>query len=431
MSDTASVMKGTRSGVQKLIKNEMPHLYDVGCICHLADLALKAGLQTLPIDIDQLFVDVFYYFFHSSKRGQLFTDHWCSLFDDEPKKILKHCPMSLLRCVRRYLDQLEGLISYFLSCNEQTQKVISITTSLQNPLTKLLLQFLAFILPSITRFSKQFQKSTESTTCELYVEVSRLVKLFAKNLLKTEAILAAGDDLSLLNFDEVNQVADEHLGIGTATWACVAEFEQERDPKPFFAAIRKFYKSTLTKMMKKFPFGDSMLKDLGILQPGKTCSYSVATLLNLAKRFPQIGLSDTEVLDKLVEEFNDFILSPDDIPAPDTYHVSDTIEKPCAGSFWWKVSKMKTLEGEPRFGTLCQLMTGLLTIPCSNADAERGFSILRKIHTDQRFSLSHSTIVPLMAVKFNSDPHSYCYDAKLSEELVSKCKKATSLSKIS
>ena len=37
MSDTTNVMKGARSGVQKLIKNENPFLYDVGCICHLAD----------------------------------------------------------------------------------------------------------------------------------------------------------------------------------------------------------------------------------------------------------------------------------------------------------------------------------------------------------------------------------------------------------
>ena len=55
VSDTASVMKGARSGVQKLIKNKMPQLYDVGCICHLADLSIKAGLETLPVNIDQLF----------------------------------------------------------------------------------------------------------------------------------------------------------------------------------------------------------------------------------------------------------------------------------------------------------------------------------------------------------------------------------------
>ena len=37
MSDTANVMKGARSGVQKLIRDENPSVYDSGCICHLAD----------------------------------------------------------------------------------------------------------------------------------------------------------------------------------------------------------------------------------------------------------------------------------------------------------------------------------------------------------------------------------------------------------
>ncbi len=106
MSDTTSVMKG----VQKLIKNECPNLLDVGCICHLADLTIKEGMKTLPVDIDQLFIDVFYYFFHSSKRKQEFCDLWRSLFTSEPT--MKHCTtrwLSLLRCVNIYLAQLDGL----------------------------------------------------------------------------------------------------------------------------------------------------------------------------------------------------------------------------------------------------------------------------------------------------------------------------------
>ena len=79
----------------------------------------------------------------------------------------------------------------------------------------------------MNRFSRQFQKSTENTTCELYEEVSRLVKLYAKNLLKTDAILAADTDLTKLKLDVE-----------------------------------------------------------------KTSSYSAATALKLAKRFPQMGLSD-------------------------------------------------------------------------------------------------------------------------------------------
>ena len=62
MCDTTNVMKGARSGVQKLIKNDNPQVYDVGCICHLADLTVKAGMQILPIDIDQFFIDVVYFF---------------------------------------------------------------------------------------------------------------------------------------------------------------------------------------------------------------------------------------------------------------------------------------------------------------------------------------------------------------------------------
>ena len=47
MSDTVNVMKGTRSGIQKFIRDECSDVFDVGCISHLADLAIKAGMQTL------------------------------------------------------------------------------------------------------------------------------------------------------------------------------------------------------------------------------------------------------------------------------------------------------------------------------------------------------------------------------------------------
>ena len=116
----------------------------MGCICHLADLTTKAGMEALPVDIDQLFIDIFYYFYHSSKRKQEFCDLWCSLFTSEPK-ILKHCLtrwLSLLRCVGRYLSQYDGLQSYFLSCSEaETSKVVHIIERLENPLTRPILLF--------------------------------------------------------------------------------------------------------------------------------------------------------------------------------------------------------------------------------------------------------------------------------------------------
>jgi len=127
MSDTTNVMKGVRSEVQKLIKNECSNLLDVGYICHLADLTIKEGMKALPVDINRLFTDVFYYFYRSSKKKHEFCAFWRSLFTLEPITILKHCTtrwLSLLKCVNRYLAQLDGLESYFLSCDaSETSKV--------------------------------------------------------------------------------------------------------------------------------------------------------------------------------------------------------------------------------------------------------------------------------------------------------------------
>ena len=252
--------------------------------------------------------------------------------------------------------------------------------------------------------------------------MTRLVRLYASNLLKPDIIKAAGDNLRTLKLAIRDQLTDENLGLGDGTWTCVAVLETEHDVKPFYTAVRNFYKATIEKMLKKFPFGDPLLKNFGIINPESTCSYSFSTVVSLAKRFPQIGLSDAPSLDQLREEFMDFTLSSSEHPSIKS---ADKTWKPRAGTFWWEVSKMKTLDGEERFPFLTRLMAGLLSIPISNADSERGFSILRKIHTDQRPSLKQDTLVALMTMKFNSD--SSCYDSTFTEELLTDCKKATSI----
>ncbi len=426
MSDTTNVLKGNRSGVQKLIKNEHPILYDVGCICHLADLVVKAGMQTLPLNIDELFVDIFYFFHHSSKRKQLYADLWCSLFTTEPEVILKHCTtrwLSLLRCVNRYISQLEGLKSFFRSSDEGSSKVAHILKRLENPMLKPLLFFLQYILPSMDKFNRVFQKSTENTTCELYTEICRLTRLYAASLLKPETILSVGNNLHQLCLDRQGQLDNENLGIGTETWKVLAELEEVHDMRPFFNAVREFYVTSIQKMKQKFPFHDSLLKDLGVLQPEKTASYSVSTVLGLAKRFPQLGLSEAASLDQLREEFMDFQLSPANLPSPSVYKAADCTERPRVGSFWSAVERIRTLDGKSRFSKLCMLMYGLLSIPCSNADSERGFSMLRKIHTDQRSNLDQSTVIALMTIKYNCDD--CCHDMTIDKELLSQCKKAT------
>ena len=97
-------------------------------------------------------------------------------------------------------------------------------------------------------------------------------------------------------------------------------------------------------------------------------------------------------------------VSPMDLPTPGKYLAADGTTKPRSGSFWWEVGKLKN---KPRFPKLFHLMAGFLSIHLSNANSERGFSILSKIHSDQRSNLNQSIIIAFMTLKFNEN---CCHD---------------------
>ncbi len=167
------------------------------------------------------------------------------------------------------------------------------------------------------------------------------------------------------------------------------------------------------------------MKDLGIINPDMVCTYNFTTIQTLAKRFPQLELAGSASIDALRSEFMDFKLSPTEHPTVEMYKSATGDDKPRQGRFWYEVGQMKLFDGEPRLPLLVRLMSGLMSIPATNADSERGFSMLRKVHTDQRPTLKQSTIISIMTIKFNSEE--CCHDSIFSEELLTKCKKAIKL----
>ena len=89
--------------------------------------------------------------------------------------------------------------------------------------------------------------------------------------------------------------------------------------------------------------------------------------------FSHIGLNDAVSLPCLKEQFQDFKLSPNDLPRLVEYKAADGVMRPKAGLFWLEVGKMSTLEGLPRFNLLHKLMSGLISIPSGGS---RGVSLV-------------------------------------------------------
>ena len=66
-SDTASVMVGKYYSVLSRLLSKQPKLFRLGCLCHLGALCpAAAGPKKLPVSLDELLIDIFYHFKHSS-----------------------------------------------------------------------------------------------------------------------------------------------------------------------------------------------------------------------------------------------------------------------------------------------------------------------------------------------------------------------------
>ena len=132
----------------------------------------------------------------------------------------------------------------------------------------------------------------------LSFEISRLTRLYISNFVKLEVIQDAADNLTTLPLTDEILLDNEELGIGTDTWATLTVLQEEMPFTPFFVAVKQLYRRSTEKMLKKFPFGDSLFRDLLVLNP-KVSGCKVDILVSLAKRFPQLKLD----VDTLKEEF--------------------------------------------------------------------------------------------------------------------------------
>lgn len=63
-SDNCSAMKGRKNSVLSRVIEAQPHVFDIGCIYHLANLCCQAGVKKIPYAIDDMLVDVYFHFHH-------------------------------------------------------------------------------------------------------------------------------------------------------------------------------------------------------------------------------------------------------------------------------------------------------------------------------------------------------------------------------
>ncbi|XP_061191661.1 uncharacterized protein LOC133199855 [Saccostrea echinata] len=186
----------------------------------------------------------------------------------------------------------------------------------------------------------------------------------------------------------------------------------------FFRSVREFYCTTTETMVKKFPFNDKVLKGIGFLNPSTKDKISTDDIVSLSERFCSFSQEEKR---KLEDEAAEYILTPlSDLPKfdPDTTTLNQ---------YWNSLGKLKLPRGQKQFQHLYNLSKNVLTLPHSNADTERVFSVLKKIQSDSRDNLADKTIHSLLSSKINNPIE--CHQYKPEPEVVKVARTACALYK--
>lgn len=185
--------------------------------------------------------------------------------------------------------------------------------------------------------------------------------------------------------------------------------------KAFFTKVRSYFVKVCKYIQLKFPLDDPVLKAFEIADLKLQKSAKVSSLTNLLHKFPSMMPNDAS-LDDVILEYS--LYQVEEIPV-------EILSEERIDSQWVKVANIKNENEAVKFKHLPKIMLRILTVPHSNAESERLFSMVRKNRTDFRASMEMKLAESLMIVKGANEN---CFDTNYSSKDMRRMKSAYSKS---
>ena len=242
----------------------------MGCPCHFLHNTAHKGAKEFEtvcgFDVEEMAVDVFYYFDHSTKRKGEFREY-AQFCDIEYHKMLKYVStrwLSLQTSIERMLKQYSALRSYFLSQdeNESDRRLSRLQGLLNDPMTEVNLLFYQSVLPVFTKSNLLLQRDSPCIHF-LYDAMERVLRTLLGRLVTVTAMDSANTVVEVDFNSKSNQLIDSQLIIGFTTKQVLARVQDEVQPskvKKYYNGVRAFYVKCLTYIVDKFAWNDPLLK---------------------------------------------------------------------------------------------------------------------------------------------------------------------------
>lgn len=165
--DNTSVNLGLHHSLMTHVQQKNGVCYFMGCPCHLVhnivSRASDALHQVSGFDVEDLCVDIFYWFDKSTKRKGILRD-FCAFCDSEYHEVVRYVSvrwLSLEKAVYRILQLYNSLQSYFKYEEESQARFSRLLAAFEDPMTEVYLLFYESVLPTFTHINLLLQRESQ------------------------------------------------------------------------------------------------------------------------------------------------------------------------------------------------------------------------------------------------------------------------------
>nr|XP_033339076.1 SCAN domain-containing protein 3-like isoform X1 [Megalopta genalis] len=402
-SSNADVMVGKHQSFVTLFKKRNPEVVTIPCICQKLNLIAIQACQFIPDNVNKLMHRIFNYTEQSGKRKlelvelQMFASTHTKLEASETQWL------SIRECVAKLLEQWPILLIYFEGQNNAYATEIFV--DLNSPYTKAYLEFLNYSLKIITRYNTIFQ-SKQANISTMVEQCHDLLKDLGCNYLKLNIV----HNVNLHEVDPYNEgnlLPLNEMNIGCKSKSTISECVKSEKVKQFYTNCQNFYQAAFKSAVDMLPFDDMFLRSLKFLHP------SVA--LDLQKHENHIE----NILQKFKSKFDD------EVVLQEWYFLGFLEEKTKSAllslsvyDFWIKMIEISNNRAQ-KFKNICKLALLCLTLPNSNTEIEKLFSLVNNIKSRNRNRLGHRMVGALCRISMDLNSiGSKCCNYPITEEIL-------------
>lgn len=218
--DSTNTNVGQHNSIMTRVLEKNDSVYFSRCQCHMVHNASSEGAKAFTtvtgFDVEDLVVDIFYWFDRSTKRKSKLAEYtyFC---DQEFRKIIKHVStrwLSLEKAVTRILQQYASLKSYFLSEDEPVSRFKRIQTAFSNPMTEVYLMFYQSALQVFIQLNLFLQRE-DPLIGAVNSSLMRFIKLLSCKFVPTAVVNASISFQHLLDTDQYLPGIDFLLSMST------------------------------------------------------------------------------------------------------------------------------------------------------------------------------------------------------------------------